>query len=121
MDKKTCAKVAAVVLFVHGFIEVLAITMLFAPAKFIPPGFQEKPFFWAVIGTIYGLSRLIAGYEIWLMKKWGIVFGLALSVTTLIVAPSIYPFGIMDLLLAIVVLICLLYVWFGNERVIKDS
>ena len=119
MDKKICAKVAAVVLFVHGFIEVLGIMMLFAPAKFTPPGFEEKSFFWAVLSAIYGLSRLFAGYEIWSMKKWGIVFGLALSVTTMIVAPSIYPFGIMDLLLAVVVLICLLYVWFGDEKVAK--
>jgi hypothetical protein len=50
------------------------------------------------------------------MRKWGIVFGMALSITTMIVAPSIYPFGIMDLPLAIIVLASLLHVWFSGER-----
>jgi hypothetical protein len=120
VDKKICTKTAAIVLFVHGFIEVVGIIMVFSPEKFIPSGFQEKSLFWAVLSAIYGLSRLVAGYEIWSMKKWGIVFGLALSVITMVVAPLIYPFGIMDLLLAVVVLICLLYVWFGNEKVVKS-
>lgn len=116
MNKKTYAKIASVVLFVHGFIELLAVMMPFAPAEFLPTSFQEKMVFWAVLSAIYGLSRLIAGYSIWLMKKWGIVFGIALSITTMIVAPSIYPFGIMDLPLAVIVLVLLLYIWFGDEK-----
>lgn len=116
MDKKTSAKIASVVLFVHGFVEMLAVMMPFAPAQFLPTGFQEKMFFWATISAIYGLSRLVAGYTIWSMKKWGIAFGVALSITTMIVAPSIYPFGIMDLPLAVIVLVSLLYVWFGDEK-----
>jgi len=117
MDKRTSAKIAAVTLFVHGFIEVGgAMMMPFAPAEFLPTGFQEKMVFWAALSAIYGISRLIAGYAIWSMKKWGIVFGMALSITTMIVAPSIYLFGIMDLPLAIIVLVSLLYVWFGDEK-----
>lgn len=96
MQKRTYAKIASTVLFVHGFVEVLATVMLFAPTEFLPADFQEKKFFWAAISAIYGLSRLVAGYTIWSMKKWGIAFGVALSITTMIVAPSIYPFGIMD-------------------------
>lgn len=115
MDKKTSAKIASFVLFVHGFIEMLGVMMPFAPAEFPPAGFQEKMAFWAAISAIFGLSRLIAGYSIWFMRKWGIVFGMALSITTMIVAPSIYPFGIMDLPLAVIVLVSLLYVWFGGE------
>jgi uncharacterized membrane protein (DUF2068 family) len=64
----------------------------------------------------YGLSRLIAGYAIWSMRKWGAMFGIILSVTTMIVAPSIYPFGIMDSSLAVIVLGLLLYIWYGGER-----
>lgn len=116
MDKKTSAKIASVVLFVHGFVEMLAVMMPFAPAQFLPTGFQEKMVFWAAISAISGLSRLIAGYAIWSMKKWGIAFGVALSITTMIVAPSIYPFGIMDLPLAVIVLVSLLHVWFGGEK-----
>jgi hypothetical protein len=117
MDKKTCAKIASVVLFVHGFIEVIgAALMPFAPAEFLSTGFQEKLVFWAVLSAIYGLSRLVAGYGTWSVKKWGIVFGMALSITTMIGAPSIYPFGLIDLPLAVIVLAFLLYAWFGGEK-----
>jgi hypothetical protein len=116
MDKRTSVKIASIVLFVHGFVEVLAVMTPFAPTEFLPSSFQEKLIFWAALSTIYGLSRLIAGYAIWSMRKWGIVFGMALSITTMIVAPSIYPFGIMDLPLAIIVLASLLHVWFSGER-----
>jgi len=67
--KKTSAKIVSVVLFVHGFVEMLAVTMPFAPVQFLSTGFQEKTFFWVAISAIYGLSRLFAGYTIWLMKK----------------------------------------------------
>jgi hypothetical protein len=50
------------------------------------------------------------------MRKWGAMFGIILSVTTMIVAPSIYPFGIMDSSLAVIVLGLLLYIWYGGER-----
>lgn len=117
MDIRTGAKISSVVLFIHGFIELLAIMMPFAPARFLPASFQEEMFFWLATSVIYGLSRLIAGYAVWSMKKWGIVFGMALSITTMIAAPSIYPFGIMDLPLALIVLVSLLYIWFGDEKV----
>lgn len=116
MKKETPLKIAALTLFIHGVIEILAVMMLFAPAEFLPTDFQEQSVFWAVLSSMYGLSRVIAGYAIWSMKKWGIALGVALSITTLIVAPSIYPFGIMDLPLAIIVLSCLLYAWFGDEE-----
>jgi len=91
MDKRTSAKIASVVLFVHGSIEMLAVAMPSAPVEFLPKEFQEKLVFWTVLSAIYGLSRLIGGYAIWSMRKWGIAFGIILSITTMIVAPSIYP------------------------------
>jgi len=90
--------------------------MPFAPAEFLPTGFQEERVFWAVISATYGVSRLIAGYAVWLMKRWGAAFRIALSITTAIVAPSMYPFGIMDLPLAVIVLVSLLSLWFSNEK-----
>lgn len=117
MNKNTVAKIASIILFIHGFIEILIVTTLFVPIEFALIWFQGRPtIFWVVISAIYGISRLIASYAIWLMKKWGIVFGMALSIISIIVAPSIYPFGIIDLLLAIIVLVSLLYVWFGDEK-----
>lgn len=118
MKKQTSLKIAAVILFIHGIIEIFAIMMLFVPAELIPIDFQEGFVFWALLSTIYGLSRIISGYVIWSMKKWGIALGIVLSITTLVVAPSLYPFGVMDLPLAVIVLACLLHAWFGDEKVL---
>lgn len=119
MDKKTSAKIASVILGVHGFIEIAGTVMLLVlPGELTAAaGFQEgKALFMGLLSAIAGLSRLIAGYVTWSMKKWGIVFGMVLSIGTMIGAPSIYPFGIMDLLLATIVLVSLLYLWFGGEK-----
>jgi len=116
LRRKTAARTASVVLFVHGFVEVLAVMLAFVPAEFLPTGFQERLVFWAVISATYGVSRLIAGYAIWFMKEWGAAFGIALSTTTIIVAPSMYPFGIMDLPLAIIVLVSPLSLRFSDEK-----
>ncbi|MHA1582725.1 MAG: hypothetical protein ACTSYM_09595 [Candidatus Baldrarchaeia archaeon] len=121
MNKKTSSKIASVVLSVHGFIEITGtVGLLVLPSGFLSiAGFQEeqgKIIFMAVLAVIFGLSRLVAGYAIWSMKKWGIIFGMVLSVATMIGASSIYPFGVMDLLLATIVLVSLLYLWFGGEK-----
>ena len=115
MKRETLLKIAATVLLIHGIIEISAILMPFAPAGLLD-NFQEGLGFWAVLSVIYGLSRVVSSFSIWSLKKWGIALGIALSITTLIVAPSIYPFGVMDLPLAVIVLICLLYAWFGDEK-----
>ena len=44
MDKKTSAKIASVVLFVHGFIEMLAAMMPFTPTEF-PRQVSKKNWF----------------------------------------------------------------------------
>ena len=121
MGKKTSARIASIVLFIHGFIEIVGtVGLLVLPSELLPTiGFQEvqgKIVFMAVLSAICGLSRLIAGYVTWSMKKWGIIFGMVLSVTTMIGAGSIYPFGVMDLLLATIGLVFLLYLWFGGEK-----
>ena len=121
MDKRTSTKIASVTLFIHGLIEIVGTVGLLAlPSELLATiGFQEgqgKIVFMAILSAICGLSRLIAGYITWSMKKWGIVFGMVLSVTTMIGAASIYPFGVMDLLLATIVLVFLLYMWFSSEK-----
>ncbi|MEM2130383.1 MAG: hypothetical protein QXZ70_07280 [Candidatus Bathyarchaeia archaeon] len=117
MDKRTGLRIASITLFVHGFIEILGtLIMPFTPGEFLPTGFVEKSIFWVVVSAVYGVSRLIAGYTTWMMKKWGIAFGMALSITTMIVAPSIYPFGMMDLILAVITLASMLFALFGDER-----
>lgn len=114
-------KIASIALSVHGLMEILGALILFlTPSGLLPVGLGGgNATFWATISAIYGVSRLIAGYTTWMMMKWGIAFSIALSVTTMIIAPSIVPFGIMDSILAIIVLTTALYAWFGGEKLIK--
>jgi len=116
MGKKLIARIASLVLFLHGIVEVLALLMLIIPAESLPVGFGEQSAFWGLLSAIYGLSRVVAGIAIWSLRKWGIGLGLALSLTTMVVASSIIPFGVVDLFLAIIVMVCLLYVWFGSAQ-----
>jgi hypothetical protein len=115
MDRVRSLRVASAVLFAHGFIEVMAVAMFFAPSEFLPAGFRAV--FWTLLSVVYGLCRLVAGCAIWFSRKWGVAFGVVLSVVTMMVAPSVYPFGVMDLPLAAVVLAALLYAWLGGEKI----
>jgi len=121
MDKGASIKIATLALFIHGLIEIAgAVMLLVLPMELIAgTGFQftERLAFSAALSAIFGLSRLVAGYLVWSLKKWGIAFGIILSTVTIIEAPSVYPFGIMDLLLSIIVLGSLLYSWFHEETV----
>ncbi|RLG71095.1 MAG: hypothetical protein DRO23_12455 [Thermoprotei archaeon] len=123
MSRETSIKIASVILFIHGFIELVGALLLLASINgflsFYFQGTVGRTIFMAVLSAIFGSSRLIASYKIWLKKKWGIVFGIVLSVVTMIEAPSIYPFGVMDLLLSTIVLASLLHAWFGDEIILK--
>ncbi len=126
MSRKVSARVASVALLVHGFIEIAgAIALVALPSEFLATrGYiQEggKTIFMVALAAIFGLSRLAAGYITWLMKRWGIVFGIVLSVTTMIAAPLMHLLSaialssvVMDLVLAIIVLASLLYVLVGD-------
>lgn len=104
-------------LLLHGFIEVLgALITPLTTEEFLPSGLMNEKYFWMAISAVYGISRLITGYEVWMMRKWGIALGVVLSTTTMIIAPSIIPFGIMDSMLAIVTLASILIAWFGDEK-----
>ncbi|MBA7620664.1 hypothetical protein ES703_28018 [subsurface metagenome] len=131
MNKKLGTKIGSVALFVHGFIEVVgAIALVALPSEFlatggyIPEGGKASSM--VALAAIFGLSRLGAGYLTWSIKRWGIVFGVVLSVTTMIAAPLMHLLGaialpsvIMDLLLAVIVLASLLYVLFGDEVIVS--
>ena len=127
MNKKLGARIGSVALFVHGLIETVgAVALIALPSEFlVTAGYapeEGKIIFMAAFAAIFGLSRLAAGYITWSMKKWGIAFGMVLSMITMIVAPLMHLFGainlssvVMDLLLAVIVLASLLYVLFGDE------
>ena len=132
MNKKLGTRIGSVALFVHGFIEIVgAIALVALPSEFletrgyIPEGGK---FSMVALAAIFGLSRLGAGYITWSMKRWGIAFGVVLSVITMIAAPLMHLLGaislssvIMDLVLSVVVLSSLLYVLLGDEVVKIDK
>jgi hypothetical protein len=120
MSNKASLKIAAIGLFLFGIFELLGLLMLLAPAEYLPAGFETQSLFWAVLSGIYGLARIVAGYAIWRNQKWGWVLGLLLCLTTMAVAPTINPFGIVDLILAVLISISLLYARYGTEPIIAE-
>lgn len=62
------------------------------------------------------LLRLIAGLAMWKKTKWGFTLGLLLCLTTMIIAPSVLPFGLVDPLFAVIILCPMLFAYFGNRR-----
>jgi len=120
MSKNTGLKIASIGLFLFGAFELMGLMMLFAPEEYLPSGFESQSLFWAVLSGIYGIARVIAGYAIWLNKKWGWMFGILLCLTTMIVAPTINPFGIVDLLFSVIITINLLYAIYGQEKILQE-
>jgi len=98
----------------------MGMMMLFIPERFIPAGYTAQSEFWALVSGIYGLARIVAGYAVGKNKKWGMAFGLLLCLTTMIVAPTIVPFGIVDLIFTMIITITLLYAYFGKEKMIQE-
>ena len=123
---KTIGKLASITLLVLGSVEVGgALLMLGLPHELTKQFNIHLPWelsFSVWLGAIFGAARLVAGYAVWSLKKWGIVLGIILSIETLIVVPSAFHegvVGIMGILLAMIALISLLYSWFGKEIVIQ--
>ena len=117
MKRSTYFTISSGVLFIHGFIEILAISMFILPPELIPVSLADDADFWGVIGAMYGLFRIVAGYLIVKKRKSGIFLGIIVSIVTLVVAPHIHPFGLLDLPLAMVVLWALSILWFGDETI----
>lgn len=110
-------------LWAHGLIEVLgAVMLLILPPKLLAvtiPWAGEELAFMAMLSAISGGFRLFVGYGVWLIRKWGAVLGIISSTVTMIAAPQIFPFGIMDTSFATVVLVLLVTAWFGKENLVK--
>ena len=121
MDSRSSYRMASIVLIVFGFLELLGFFMALVPRELYPVAIEPQTMFMSILSGIYGVSRIIAGVAIWKNRKWGLVLGLMLCMTTLVVAPAIDPFGIIDLVLTLIVLICLLSAYFGKGSIFKDE
>lgn len=117
MNNSFYVKLSSSFLVIHGFVELLALSMLVLPPEFIPISLSGDFTFWALTGGMYGVSRIAAGWAIVKRRKNGITFGILLSTVTIAGAPNIQPFGLMDLPLSAIVLWALLTLWFGSEKI----
>lgn len=117
-------KIVSILFYLHGVIEIAGAVMLLV----VPPNFLvatglpfEKSIPLALLSLFSGAFRLFIGYAVWRMRKWGIILGVIFSATTIISAPQFLPFGIMDAIIAMVILVLLLIAWFGKETFIQKN
>ena len=122
--RRRSARLAAVLLALHGLLEVSGLFLSASLAQsLVSFGGLGKaliaPNTGAIVlfGVIWGLGRFVAAWGIWQFKRWAVSLGLVISLATLITALSIIPAGVTDTLLAVGALILLLHAWFGNGPV----
>lgn len=115
---------AAVVLTVHGLIEVSGLLMVASLSQSLvsfgglgQAEIEPNAHSIVLFGVMWGLGRLAAAWGIWSLRKWAMALGLMLSLGTVITALSIMPAGVTDTLLAIPALVLILQAWFGREQV----
>ncbi len=116
------ARIASVILILHGLMEIAGLILMNSmPLALISfggltgPNLERSTSVVVMFGVFWGISRIIAAWGIWSLRKWAITLGIILSIITMIAAISIIPAGVTDTFFAIFVLIFLLYAWFGNE------
>ena len=124
MNRKLSSRIASVLLALHGLIEITGFVFIkSAPDTLISfggltgPLLEQNAQVVGMFGALWGISRLIAGWGIWSLRKWALTFGIILSVITVVAAITIIPAGVADTILAMPALIFLIYAWFGNEVV----
>ncbi|TXT58743.1 MAG: conserved membrane protein of unknown function [Promethearchaeota archaeon] len=115
MNKELFHKVSIYVLFFHAFIELLIIILRFLFPNILINFLGENPFFMSYIKLMYALTRLIVGLGVWKRKLWAIFLGILVSLASMILAPIILPFGLIDLPLALLAIFLLIYIIVGNK------
>jgi hypothetical protein len=122
VNRKLSARIASVLLILHGLIELAALAFASALPNALTsfggltgPLLAENAQTIAMVGMLWGIARLIAAWGCWSLRKWGLVLGMILSAATMVASISIIPAGMTDTLLALPALILLLYAWFGSE------
>jgi hypothetical protein len=119
--RKLSARIASILLVLHGVIEILGFMFInSAPNTLISFGgltgslLEQNARTVGMFGALWGVSRLVAAWAAWSLRKWALMLGIILSIVTVVAAISIIPAGLADTFLAMPALILLLYAWFGN-------
>ena len=122
MKRRFSSRFASILLVLHGLIEVAGLVLINTiPNALISfgglsgPDLEQNTSAIAMFGVFWGISRTIAAWGIWSLRKWAMMLGIILSIITMIAAITIIPAGVTDTLFAAPVLIFLLYAWFGSE------
>lgn len=127
-------KIASILMFIHGaFMEIggcLCLIPIFIMGSdkfdvkqyfsFIVPYFQDNMNLMLVMGTIYGIVRIIGAVGLWKNRMWGLVLSIINCVITMALMMFMLPAGIMDGILACSALILILVQYFGNRKIIQE-
>lgn len=111
---------AAVLLVIHGLVELTALFAFVSPSYRPSFIFEELSLHWEYavwVGVIAGLVRVLAAAGILAQRRWGWALGLVISGTTLVTLTFYLPFGIMDGILAWAVVGLLLISHYRGARI----
>jgi hypothetical protein len=118
--RKWLIRLAGLFLLIHGVIELSALlSFLGFPPTYI---FAELNVNWPLtiwVGVVAGALRILAMAGLFTNRKWGWVLALLLSVTTFTMLTFYLPFGVIDALLAGLVLAFLVTGRYGSEKILE--
>lgn len=114
-------KAAGIFLVVHGVIELLAILSLVTgqPPPFVFQEIKENWQYAILIGLVAGTMRIIAAVGVFKSMKWGLALGIAMSIITHSSLTFYLPYGVMDSLLAGIVLVLLVMAYWDKEKIVE--
>ena len=126
-------KVASILMFVHGaFMEVggcLCLIPVFIMGSdqfdinqyfsFVVPYFKNNMNLILIIGSIYGIIRIIGAFGLWKNRMWGLVLSVINCVITMALMMFMLPAGILDGILATTALVLILTQYFGNKKIVE--
>lgn len=124
-------KVASILMIIHGgFMEIggciALIPILFRSSdkfdmnsyfSFIVPYLQENMNLMIVMGSIYGIVRVIGAIGLLKNRMWGLALSVINCVVTMALMIFMLPAGIFDGILACSALILILMQYFGNKKI----
>ena len=122
-------KVAAILLIIHGIIEIAGFVAvlpiwLFGAEQtdaisFAMPFLQDNFNLAVAAGVIWGTIRIIGAIGLFKNLMWGFALSMINSAITLALMIFMLPFGIKDGIIACIVLVLLLTQYFGKKKIIE--
>jgi hypothetical protein len=121
MNRELLNSITIYVLFLHAIIEIFIIIIRFIFPELLPEFLGENPYSISYIKLMYSLTRIVVGIGIFKKKLWALLFGILISLTSIILAPIILPFGLIDLPLSLLVGFLITYIIIGDKELKIDE